>query len=254
MGNASTAFGDGSVAIGRGASANASGSVAIGYHNGATGINATAIGDHNFASGNYSTSFGYYSNTNGHTGSFIWADASSLLTTTNSTADNQFMVKASGGTIFYSNSTLTSGVMLAAGGGAWATLSDRRMKENLKEVDGNEILKKLDNIDVTTWNYKSQSEKIRHAGPMAQDFFAAFGLGESDTTITTVDIDGVNMAAIKALIKKTEELNKEVKEVELLKAKLLQAKNENELLEARVTAMEKAIEKNSRAFSLAPTK
>jgi hypothetical protein len=34
---------------------------------------------------------------------------------------------------------------------------------------------------------------------MAQDFFAAFKVGESDKTITTVDPDGVAFAAIQGL-------------------------------------------------------
>jgi hypothetical protein len=33
-------------------------------------------------------------------------------------------------------------------------------------------------------------------GPMAQDFKAAFGVGETDTGITSVDADGVALAAI----------------------------------------------------------
>jgi len=37
-------------------------------------------------------------------------------------------------------------------------------------------------------------------GCMAKDFYAAFKLdGESDMTINTLDIDGINMAAIQAL-------------------------------------------------------
>jgi len=36
-------------------------------------------------------------------------------------------------------------------------------------------------------------------GPLAQDFFAAFGLGEDDKHITTIDADGVALAAIQAL-------------------------------------------------------
>ena len=49
---------------------------------------------------------------------------------------------------------------------------------------------------------------VRHIGPMAQDFHSAFQLGGSgnDTTITTTDIDGVNMLAIQALEKRTAEL------------------------------------------------
>ena len=34
---------------------------------------------------------------------------------------------------------------------------------------------------------------------MAQDFFAAFGLGASDKTISTVDSQGVALLAIQAL-------------------------------------------------------
>ena len=49
------------------------------------------------------------------------------------------------------------------------------------------------------WNYKSQDAKVRHIGPMAQDFAAAFGIGEDDTHISSVDADGVALASIKAL-------------------------------------------------------
>jgi hypothetical protein len=34
---------------------------------------------------------------------------------------------------------------------------------------------------------------------MAQDFYAAFGVGEDDKHITSIDEDGVALAAIKAL-------------------------------------------------------
>lgn len=56
-----------------------------------------------------------------------------------------------------------------------------------------------------TWNYNSQDAAVRHLGPMAQDFKAAFGLGESDTGITTVDADGVALAAIQGLHRKLEQ-------------------------------------------------
>ena len=36
-------------------------------------------------------------------------------------------------------------------------------------------------------------------GPMAQDFYAAFGLGLGDKTIDTIDPDGVALAAIQGL-------------------------------------------------------
>ncbi len=50
-----------------------------------------------------------------------------------------------------------------------------------------------------TWNYRSQDAAIRHIGPVAQDFYAAFGVGEDDRHISTIDADGVALAAIQGL-------------------------------------------------------
>ena len=49
------------------------------------------------------------------------------------------------------------------------------------------------------WRYKSEVSGAEHMGPIAQDFRAAFGLGDSDKQITTVDADGVALAAIQGL-------------------------------------------------------
>ena len=73
------------------------------------------------------------------------------------------------------------------------------MKENTTSVDGPALLEKLRAVPVQTWNYKSQDATIRHMGPMAQDFRAAFGLGEDDKHISTVDADGVALAGVQAL-------------------------------------------------------
>ena len=62
---------------------------------------------------------------------------------------------------------------------------------------------------MTEWNLKSQPATIRHLGPMAQDFRAAFGLGEDDRHISTSDIDGVALAAIQGLNQKVEEARAE---------------------------------------------
>ncbi len=119
---------------------------------------------------------------------------------TESTADNQFMVRASGGVVFFSAATgTTNGVQLPAGSGAWSSLSDRNAKENINEIDGGEVLDKICDMEISTWNYLTQDDSIRHAGPMAQDFYAAFGLGESDRRLSSVDMDGIAFAAIKEL-------------------------------------------------------
>ena len=71
-------------------------------------------------------------------------------------------------------------------------------------------------MPIKTWNYKTQADSIRHIGPTAQDFKSAFGVGESETGITTVDADGVALAAIKGLV---EELKDRDKTIEELKTK-----------------------------------
>ena len=45
---------------------------------------------------------------------------------------------------------------------------------------------------------------------MAQDFHAAFGLGKNETTISSIDADGVALAAIKALIKENDHLQERI--------------------------------------------
>ena len=45
---------------------------------------------------------------------------------------------------------------------------------------------------------------------MAQDFYAAFSLGQGDTTINTVDADGVALAAIQGLNYKLEQKQAEI--------------------------------------------
>jgi len=49
---------------------------------------------------------------------------------------------------------------------------------------------------------------------MAQDFSAAFGLGQGETTISTVDADGVALAAIKALKAENNALKKRLLRLE----------------------------------------
>lgn len=228
------------VALGRSALASDTGSVAIGYTITSSGYNSLAFGAYTTASGDYSVAMGWHASTNGKRGSFVFADGSSV-SVTNSTVDNQFLVRASGGVLFYSNTALTSGVSLAAGAGAWSTVSDRNKKEHFKSVNANDILAKISEVEITTWNYKSQPSSIKHIGPMAQDFYKAFNLGESDTTITTVDMDGVSLIAIQALSIKTNELKLKAEEVDKLKAQIELLENDKKKLEKRILSIEKQL-------------
>jgi hypothetical protein len=132
-----------------------------------------------------------------HSGSFVWGDASGA--TTESFGMSTFTVRASGGARFYTSGDNSAGVQLATGGGAWSSLSDRNVKKNVQPVNPREVLEKLTSLPLGTWNYKAQEDSIRHIGPMAQDFHAAFGVGEDERHINSVDADGVALAAIQGL-------------------------------------------------------
>ncbi len=149
----------------------------------------TAAGAQSFAAGRKAKAL--------HNGAFVWGD--SFDEDKSSSAADQFNVYASGGTRIFSNSAATTGVLLAAGGGSWTSVSDRDAKENITPVDPQGVLERLSEIPIATWNYKTQDDGIRHMGPMAQDFYAAFGLGLGDKSIDTIDLDGVALAAIQGL-------------------------------------------------------
>jgi hypothetical protein len=98
--------------------------------------------------------------------------------------------------------------------GAINPTSDRNLKANFQPVDRAEVLNKVAALPVSEWNYKDDPG-TRHIGPMAQDFYAAFGLGTDDKHIATVDADGVALAAIQALNAKLQEKESEIRKLEL---------------------------------------
>ena len=65
-------------------------------------------------------------------------------------------------------------------------------------------------------------------GPMAQDFKAAFGLGDTDRAYHAIDAHGVTIAAIQALYDISLEQSRKIERLE----------HENERLQGRVTALE----------------
>lgn len=231
MGNNVTASNTSAIALGDFSLASGVSSMALGHYANATADYATAIGPRLTASGYIATAMGYHAYaTNAQC--FVWADGN---VDTYSTTNYQFLVRAIGGTVFYSGNATNSGVRLAPGAGAWTTLSDRQAKDQIQPVDSQEVLEKLAALPVATWNYKAQDPSIRHLGPMAQDFKAAFGLGESDTGISTVDADGVALAAIQGLNRKVEAENA------TLRAELQSRDAELQALKTRFEALERKL-------------
>jgi hypothetical protein len=205
MGNSVQASADQATAFGNGTVASGVGSVAMGVGGQATAGSAFAAGWYTTASGHNSTALGNWASTNGQTGAFVLGDFS-VASNVSASARDQFTARFQNGYRLFTNSALTAGVALAPGGGAWQTVSDARKKTAFRAVDGEEVLAKLAALPVTTWQYKAQDASVRHMGPTAQEFRAAFGLGESDTTITTTDADGVALAAARALEARTRAL------------------------------------------------
>ncbi|MBJ6761560.1 tail fiber domain-containing protein [Myxococcaceae bacterium JPH2] len=227
----------GTVSFASGASTTASGfaATAMGYTVSAQGQGSVAIGYRVVADADYATAMGTRVNTGGHLGSFIWGDNSTTTIASNS-ADNQFLVRAAGGVRLRTSPLLTTGCDLPAGSGVFACTSDRNQKEDFRALDGEEVLAKVARLSVDTWRYKEEAPGVRHLGPVAQDFRAAFGLGTDDKSIGMLDIDGVNMAAIQALERRTQELRARTAEVDTLKAELAELKRGLSRLEATVQA------------------
>lgn len=91
-----------------------------------------------------------------------------------------------------------SGAFLSPGG-VWTNASSRELKENFATVTPADILTKIDSLPIYTWNYKKESPNVVHMGPVAEDFYSAFGLGNSSTSISTIDPAGVALAGIQGL-------------------------------------------------------
>jgi hypothetical protein len=183
----------------------------------ASALNATIPGGkYNTVSGSYSLAAGWKANA-ANPNTFVWSDGSAVTT---SGAANQFVVRCSGGAFFYTGSG-GSGAQLPGGSGSWSQFSDRNGKEHFASVDTHALLDKLLKTPITTWNYRAQDRSIRHLGPMAQDFYAAFNVGEDERHIATVDEGGVALAAIQGLNQKLEErLMQKEAEMEALRAKV----------------------------------
>jgi len=99
-------------------------------------------------------------------------------------------------------------------------VSDRNLKRDVVPVDPRAVLEAVARMPVSTWSYKTDDPSVRHMGPMAQDLYAAFGLGGTDRAYSPVDAHGLAFAAIQGL---AERLDAQEARIEALTA-------ENEVL------------------------
>src|SRR5437016_5923543 len=214
-----------------------------GSQNTANGLNAlysNTTGSHNTANGLNALP----SNTTGsnNTGIGVSADVSDG-NLTNATAIGFEAVVNASNKIRLGNPAVT----VIEGQVAFTASSDKTKKENFERVNGEEVLGKIRGFELSSWNFIGHDPKeFRHYGPMAQDFFAAFGhdgVGQigTETTINSGDLAGILMIAVQALEKRTAELKQKEAQIAVLESKVedLKARQASfEAVAARLEALE----------------
>ena len=147
-------------------------------------------GSTNAASGDYSFAAGHRAKALGN-GSFSFADSNNFDFSSNT--DNAFRVDSS--------PTSTEP----------ARPPGRNQKQDLRQLDGRAVLG-LVKMPVFEWYPKGRNAHVRHYGPTAQDFHAAFGLGDDDTMIGA-GCRRRALAAIQGLNAKVEAQAREIAEL-----------------------------------------
>jgi len=225
-GEANTGTGFGALqSIGNGNQNTAAGNFALllntsGSGNTAVGANALLAN----ASGDGNTAVGVSALNSYPTGDFITAVGFlanvSMAGLTNATAIGFGAVVDASNKIRLGNADVT----VIEGQVPYTFTSDKNQKENFRSVDGESVLRKIGGLTLTSWNYIGHDpQQLRHYGPVAQEFFTAFGhdaVGTvgTPTTINSGDMEGILMIAVQALEKRTAE-NVELKaRIEALEA------------------------------------
>ena len=170
-----------------------------------------------------------------HANSFVWSGGGEGSRGIESTAENQFVVAASGAVRFLSDKSRSMGVELAPGGSGWSVVSDRNAKTMIEKADTVNVLERVMALRISEYSYKSQHESVRHMGPMAQDFHPLFGLGEDELRVSAMNLAGISLAAIQGLHA----------ELEAERAEIDHLRNKVDELREQVAAHSELAERNS---------
>jgi hypothetical protein len=229
------------IAIGKDVTANvASAGLAMGNNVLVEGATAWAVGHNLTANGHFSTVMGSNASSDGRVACFLFGDNSTTDTVVN-TANHQFMVRADGGVIFYTNASLSMGVELLAGAGSWSMISDRNKKRNITLLSPIDFNEQFDSLSVLSWNYIGHN--TLHIGPIAQDFYATFGFGEKSYLINMIDSDGATFLGIKKLNKEINNLLK-AEDVEIIEEELENEKAKLDAIEQRINELYEELDHN----------
>ncbi|HKP76371.1 MAG TPA: tail fiber domain-containing protein [Longimicrobiaceae bacterium] len=249
-----------SVAIGQDVRASGDNGVAFGLRSTAAQVTSFAVGEDNTASGASSVALGYHAHTNARSGSFVFSDRSSV-DSLRAGVNHSANWRVSGGFRIFTSSNLSTGVTIQSGAvvsnwgqsnavistsggaylgtdGTWHDVSDVHRKHLFADLAGEDVLTRLRGLPIRSWSYRADPASVRHIGPTAQDFFAAFRVGRDTLTIAAIDEGGVALAAAKALDDRTRAQQQRIGALEAENAKL---RGETADLRARLEAIERML-------------
>jgi hypothetical protein len=120
----------------------------------------------------------------------------------------------------------STGAVIVAGNltvnGTFANPSSRELKEGFQAVDPSTMLAKFAQLPIQEWSYKADGQKLRHVGPMVEDFRSTFGLGTEGKYIFPMDVTGVTMAAVQGLYHLVQEKDAQIVELQKQMAEIKQ--------------------------------
>jgi len=130
---------------------------------------------------------------------------------TSATTENQLLTINSNAYTGFGTTIVPYPITMIGGayctGTTWVNVSSRKLKENIVDINKDTLLAKLDRLPILEWNYiktanNTEGAKVKHIGPLAEDFYAAFNVGVDSVSISTIDPAGIALGAIQALNKK----------------------------------------------------
>jgi trimeric autotransporter adhesin len=237
---------------------------------GVSALRSNTVGDFNTASGVQALVF----NTTGSVNTAIGTSALVSNTTGNNNTAIGYQANVStgnltnataignGATVNASNKIRlgNTAVTVIEGQVAFTASSDKTKKENFQPVDGEAVLGKIRGFELSSWNFIGHDPKeFRHYGPMAQDFFAAFGhdgVGRigSETTINSGDLAGILMIAVQALEKRTAELKQKEAQMAVLQSEVKDLKAKHAYFETVAKRLESLELRENRSIQLTAEK
>ncbi|WP_146522602.1 tail fiber domain-containing protein [Stieleria varia] len=194
---------------------------------------------------NGGSKFTFTDTNSGYRWLFATQNNGSFVCSRSGTNGNEFVITADGrvtmgpGPAINFNLAPNGNLQIA---GTLTQSSDKNLKTAFASVDPMEVLDQVASMPIQSWQFKFDEPELRHLGPTAQDFHAAFGLGQDDKTIAPVDGIGVSLAAIQALniegIEKDKRINELKTDLAMCKRQLAQQQDQLKKLLSRLDNIE----------------